>query len=78
MKFLEAKYGAALEYMRAMKKAFYPLNIINLGKIVSSKPSVLVCAVLASVNAKARPWISMASVALSMSPVKLFASKNNS
>jgi D-lactate dehydrogenase (cytochrome) len=36
IKFLEAEYGAALEYIRAVKKAFDPLNIINPGKIVSS------------------------------------------
>lgn len=35
MKFLEAEYGAALEYMRAVKKALHPLNIMNPGKIVN-------------------------------------------
>lgn len=35
MKFLEAEHGAGLHYMREIKKAFDPLNIMNPGKIVA-------------------------------------------
>ncbi|WP_239025108.1 FAD-binding oxidoreductase [Rhodoligotrophos defluvii] len=35
MKFLEAEHGPALAYMRALKRAFDPQNILNPGKIVA-------------------------------------------